>query len=199
MLLFIIIITAVVSVAGFSNEQIFNRLKFNAYRIYHNKQWYRLFSHALLHANWMHLIINMLVLYSFGGVLFYEFEFAFTDKNPNILFLIFYILSIGLASILNVFKRKNDSYYNAVGASGAVSAVLFATILFEPYHYVYFFGIIPLPGIVFGVLYLIYSYYMIKKGNDNIGHDVHFWGAIFGFVFPVLLKPELFVRFLRIL
>ena len=194
MLLFIIIITVVISIAAFSNAQIMDKLKFNAYMIYHKKQIYRVFSYALLHVDWMHLIINMLVLYSFGDFLIAAFAYFF-DVNPNTFFLIFYVLATAVSTIYSVIKNRDNYYYNAVGASGAVSAVIFASILFAPYQKLYIFGILPIPGIIFGVLYLIYSYYMIKKGNDNIGHDAHFWGAIFGFVFPIILKPQLLSRF----
>jgi membrane associated rhomboid family serine protease len=104
-------------------------------------------------------------------------------------------LSIGVSSIYTIIKHKDDSNYNAVGASGATSAVVFASLVFDPWHLIYFFGVIPVPGIVFGVLYLFYSYRMGKKGQDNIGHDAHFWGAIFGLLYPLIVKPQLISYF----
>jgi membrane associated rhomboid family serine protease len=95
-----------------------------------------------------------------------------------------------------LFKHRNNYYYNAVGASGAVSAVLFAAIFFEPWQNIYFFAVLPIPGIVFAALYLIYSYYMSRKQQDQIAHDAHFLGALFGFIFPVLLNGRLFERFI---
>ena len=86
--------------------------------------------------------------------------------------------------------------YNAVGASGAVSAIVFASIFFAPMSKLLVFGILPLPAILFGILYLGYSYYMSKKSVDNVAHDTHFWGAVFGFIFPMLIKPELYNVFL---
>jgi membrane associated rhomboid family serine protease len=95
-------------------------------------------------------------------------------------------------------KYKDNAYYNAVGASGAVSAIVFASILFNPGGKIYLFFIpIGIPAVIFGALYLVYSYYMSKRGRDNVGHSAHFWGAVFGFVFTILLKPELFMLFVE--
>jgi len=147
-----------------------------------------------MHANWAHLLVNMLVLWSFGVALMSYFRLLW--GNFAILhFLLLYVLSIGVSSIYTIIKHKDDSNYNAVGASGATSAVVFASLVFDPWHLIYFFGVIPVPGIVFGVLYLFYSYRMGKKGQDNIGHDAHFWGAIFGLLYPLIVKPQLISYF----
>ncbi len=195
MTIFIILVTAIVSVYAFSDSGIMSKYQFNAYRIVHQKEWYRLFSHALLHGSWMHLIINMLVLYSFGEFLIFAFRQFFPYIKPGLLLLLFYVFAVAIASLYSVRKHRNDFCYNAVGASGAVSAVVFASIFFAPYQPILFFGILPIPGILFGVGYLWYTYYMSKKGNDNIGHDAHFYGAIFGFLFPVILDPQLILYF----
>ena len=102
-------------------------------------------------------------------------------------------------TLYSLLQQKNNPYYNAVGASGAVSAVLFTAIFFDPWNNIYFFGILPIPGIIFGGLYLYYSYYMSTKKADNIGHDAHFLGAIFGFALPIVLKPALLIGFLDLL
>ncbi len=197
MTLFIIIITAVVSVYAFQKPEIMYRYNFSPYQIIKRKEFHRIFSHALLHVDWMHLIINMLVLYSFANVLIFFFNHYFSFMPAGLLFLIFYILAIVASSLVSLFKQKNNYSYSAVGASGAVSAVVFACIFFAPLEKVLFFGIIPIPGIIFGIAYLAYSYYMGKKNVDNIGHDAHFWGAIFGFVFPLVLEPRLINVFLN--
>jgi membrane associated rhomboid family serine protease len=103
------------------------------------------------------------------------------------------------SNIWSLIKHQNDYYYNAVGASGAVSAVLFTFIFLDPWEMLYLFAIIPIPGIVFGVGYLIYSYQMGKRKSDNVAHDAHFLGAVFGFIFPIILKPDLFSRFIELL
>ena len=112
------------------------------------------------------------------------------------IFVAFYIIAIAVSSVFDLIKYRNEPYYNAVGASGAVSAILFAAILFNPDMKLMLILIpIPITAWIFGILYLIYCVYMAKKGTDNIGHNAHFWGAIFGFFLPVILKPSLLIRF----
>lgn len=104
--------------------------------------------------------------------------------------------SILLSTIYGLIRNRDNSNYNAVGASGAVSAVVFACIFFAPMQKLLFFGILPIRGIIFGILYLVYSWYMSKKGSDYIAHDVHFWGAVFGFLFPALINYKLINNFI---
>ncbi len=137
----------------------------------------------------------MLVFWSFGSALLQYFSIIW-GKSASIIFILLYLSSIVVSSIFSYIKNQNNPYYSAVGASGATSAIVFASIFFNPWNKVYFFGVLPIPGIIFGVLYLIYSYRMSKKGTDNIGHDAHFWGAVFGFCFPILLEPSLLTHFL---
>jgi membrane associated rhomboid family serine protease len=191
----IIIITSLVSITAFNNPQIMNRFQFNAYRIVKNKEWDRLVMHALLHGSWMHLIINMFVLYSFGTAVEYYFKMVFAGKG-EFYFLLLYVTAVIVSSLQSLYKHKDNLYYNAVGASGAVMAVTYAAIFFAPLNMIYLFGIIPIPGILFGLFYLIYSYRMSKKGRDFIAHDVHLWGALYGFVFPVLINYRLIHIFL---
>ena len=196
MTIIIIIITVIFSLRAFSDINTFNKLKFNAYAINNNKEWFRFFTHALIHADWMHLLINMFVLYSFGSMVedFYKFYFG---PKAYFYFLTLYIGSIVVSSIPSFEKHKNDAYYNAVGASGAVSAVLFASILFYPTGKIMLILLpVPIPSFVFGILYLVYSAYMAKKKVDNVGHDAHFYGAVFGFLLTILLKPKLFMLFI---
>lgn len=194
--LIIVIITSAISIAAFSNRNLFRRLLFNAYDIKKFKNYYRLFTYSLVHADWVHLLINMFVLFSFGKMTetYYKYFFG------NIWILYYLLLYIGavLISILPAYKKHYDDYsYNAVGASGAVSAVVFASIIFDPLGKIFIFPIpIGIPSILFAILYLAYSWYMNKKANDNIGHDAHFWGAIFGFVYTILLKPKLVLFFI---
>jgi membrane associated rhomboid family serine protease len=195
MTLLIIIITVLFTIAAFNRSELMFRYNFNPYQIVHRKQWYRIFSHALLHANWEHLIINMIVLYSFGSAL-NRYFYIYFGSNLIPLYLGIYVGGIIISSIYTLIKEKDNFNYNAVGASGAVSAVTFACIFFDPLSKIYFMGFIPIPGIAFGALYLGYSYYMGKKNIDNVGHDAHFWGALYGFIFPLLLKPSLLSNFI---
>ena len=194
----IIGITAVVSYLAFQNPALMEKLQFNAALIVHQKQYYRIISHAFIHVGWTHLLINMLVLYFFGPHVEYFFGYFFGNK-ATLYFLILYIGGIIVSNAWSLIKHQNDYYYNAVGASGAVSAVLFTFIFLNPWEMLYLFAIIPIPGILFAIGYLIYSYQMGKRKADNVAHDAHFLGAVFGFVFPILLKPDLFSRFIDLL
>ena len=190
----IAIITIVVSIMGFRQEGLFYKLQLNPWLVVHKKEYHRILTHALLHADWGHLIINMIVFFSFGDGLLKFFNYYF-EASGSIIFLMLYVFSIMVSSIYSIIKNKDNSNYNAIGASGAVSAIVFANIFFDPWHKIYLFGIVAIPGILFGLFYLGYSYYMGKKAQDNIGHDAHFWGAVFGLIFPLLIKPELINHF----
>jgi len=197
MTIFIIIITAIISIWAFNNREVFDKLSFNAYQIKHHKEGWRFFSYALIHAGWTHLIINMFVLYSFGNIVEIFLKFHFGAKS-YIYFLLLYIGGIIFSILFDFRKNKDNVYYNAVGASGAVSAIVFSSIILYPAGSIYLFFIpIPIPSVIFGILYLVYSAYMGKRAKDNIGHNAHFWGAIFGVIFTIILKPKLFLIFLE--
>ncbi len=196
MLTYIIIgVTSLVSYLAFSNPELMEKMQFNAAKIIHQKEYYRLISHAFVHANWSHLIVNMFVLYFFGRGIEHIFSIYFGNR-ATAYFLLLYFGGILASNIWSLISQRNNYYYNAVGASGAVSALLFAFIFFNPLELLYLFIVIPIPGIVFAVGYLIYSYQMSKRKTDNVAHDAHFLGAVFGFVFPILLKPDLFGNFI---
>ena len=196
MITFIIIgATVLVSFLAFQNHDLSDKLQFNAAKVVHQKQYYRLISHAFIHASWSHLLVNMFVLYFFGRGIEQYFGYYFGNRAIAY-YLLLYFGGILASNVWSLIKHQNNYYYNAVGASGAVSAMLFAFIFFNPWEKLYFFGIIPIPGILFAVGYLIYSYQMSKKSMDNVAHDAHILGAIFGFVFPILLKPQLFTQFI---
>ena len=193
----VIIITSLISIYAFFNAGLFERMKFNAYAIRHQGQRWRFLSYGLIHADWVHLFINMFVLYSFGKAVIEAYRYYF-DLKGYLFYLLLYIGGIGFSVLFDYGKHKDDPHYNAVGASGAVSAVLFASILVFPTGSVYLFPIpFPLPSVVFGVIYLVYSAVMARRGAGNIGHNAHFWGAIFGLVFTIALKPLLAVSFLK--
>jgi len=196
MTLLIIIVTALFSIAAFNQPDLMYRYNFSPYQVVHRGQWYRIFTHAFLHVGWDHLIVNMIVLFSFGQALWYYLHVYFSG-NTVLLFLGLYVGGIVVSSLYSLFREKDNFNYSAVGASGAVSAVTFACIFFDPMAQIQVFFILPIPGVIFGGLYLAYSYYMGKKNIDNVGHDAHFWGAVFGFFFPVLIKPSLFNHFIH--
>ncbi|HKL07940.1 MAG TPA: rhomboid family intramembrane serine protease [Bacteroidales bacterium] len=200
MTIFIIIVTSLISILAFGNRELFEKLQLTPYKVYHKKEWYRIISHGFLHADWIHLIINMIVLLSFGNAvenIFKQLAANGIIKSPVLVFVLLYFISMIAASITSVIKQKDNAWYHSVGASGAVSAVIFTSIFFQPLARLYLYAVIPIPGIVFGVLYLGYSHYMSKKGGDNINHDAHFIGAVVGFIFPLFIDPSLIHVFLN--
>ncbi len=195
--LIIITITVLLSVLGFNNVELFDRFKFNAYDVKHSNHWYRFFTYGFFHAGWIHLFINMIVLYSFGGIIEHYFLYYFPDKH-----ILYYLLLYTGGLILSVIpafgKHKNDVFYNAVGASGAISAVIFSSIILFPTGKIFLFLIpVGIPAPVFGVLYVFYEAFMSRNAKDNIGHDAHLWGAIFGIIYTIALKPSLLMIFLQ--
>ncbi len=195
MTIILIIITVVISIAAFNSEQIMNALRFNACKVYHKKEWHRLITHAFVHGNYEHLIINMIVFFSFGDAMEHFFKLNYGSQGV-IYYLLLYFGSVLFSCVYSLFRHKDNYYYNAVGASGAVSAILFASIFIDPWRKLLLFFVLPIPGIVFALAYLGYSYYMAKKQSDNIGHDAHFLGALFGFVFPMFIDSRLFTMFI---
>lgn len=193
--LIIIAVTAIISIIGFSNKKFFYALALQPYSVFHYKKIYQIFTCGFLHANWMHLIINMFVFYSFSEITLYNF-YANWGIIGIFLFVFLYLSAIIVSSLYSTIKHRNNPYYIAIGASGATSAITYTFILFYPWEKLYFFFAIPIPAIIFGVLYLVYCYVMDKVGKDNIGHNAHFWGAVYGFLFPILLKPSLFLNFI---
>ena len=193
----IIVITSLVSILCFTGTLPFDRLKFSAYDIWHRRKWYRMLSYGLVHGGWGHLLFNMLTLYFFGEVVEKYFGAAFGEPVGVILYVVLYVSAIAVSTIGDLVKYRDDPYYSAVGASGAVSAILFASILFEPKMGIYIYFIpIPIPGYIFAPLYLLYCWWAARKNADNIGHSAHFWGAVYGLAFPILLRPDLIVHFL---
>ena len=192
----LILVSVVVSILAFQNRELFVKLLFSPYITRANKEWHRFFTHAFVHADWPHLLVNMYVLYSFGTALENYYFSALFDSKAKFYFILLYVGGILASSYPSFEKHKNDTGYSSVGASGAVSAIVFSFILINPAQEM---GLLLLPfrvpGFLFGILYLFYSWYMAKKQVDNIGHDAHFWGAVFGVAFTALLKPALITTF----
>jgi membrane associated rhomboid family serine protease len=198
MTIILIVITVAVSFAAFNNVKMMNMLQFNASKIIYKKEYHRLITHAFVHANWEHLFVNMIVLFSFGQAIEAYFKYNF-GNNHILYFFLLYFGGILASNIYALIKHHKNYFYNAVGASGAVASVLFAAIFFDPWNKIYFFGILPIPGIIFAALYLVYSYQMSNKQKDNVAHDAHFLGALFGLIFPIILNPGLFEIFVDLL
>jgi len=193
MLTYLIIgITSIVSFICFGRRDLINRLSFNSYAIIKRKEWFRLITHGFVHGDTTHLLINMFTFWSFGTymeILFGRIGFG------SWVFLGLYFGGMIFSSLFDLIKYRDNIYYQSIGASGAVSAVLFASILFAPWNNLRLFAVIPVPGIVFGALYLIYCQYMARKSTDNINHNAHFYGALFGLLYPAILHPPLIKSF----
>ena len=193
----IIIVTSLVSILCFTRTLNGNALMFNAFKVVHRNQWYRMLSYGLVHGGWGHLLFNMLTLYFFGTVVERYFGAAFGHAAGRNLYVVLYVTALAVSTVGDLVKYRNSPGYNAVGASGAVSAVLFASILFEPRMGIYIYLIpIPVPGYIFAPLYLLYCWYMARRNMDHIGHTAHFWGAVYGLLFPLACKPSIFGHFL---
>ena len=187
----IIAITCIVSILCFNGTLNGNKLIFNAYQVWHRKEWYRMLTSGMIHSGWGHLFFNMLTLYFFGRVVEQYFSAAFGGVLGTVLYVVLYVSALAISSLGDLVKYRNNWNYNALGASGAVSAVLFASILFAPKMGIYIYLIpIPIPGYIFAPLYLLYCWYMAKRNMDNIGHTAHFWGAVYGLLFPIICKPD---------
>lgn len=196
--LIIIIVTSLVSILCFTGTLPFDSLKFNAWDVWHRKRWYQMLSYGLVHGGWGHLLFNMLTLYFFGDVVENYFQAAFGLGTGSVLYLLLYVSAIAVSTIGDLVKYKDEPHYSAVGASGAVSAILFASILFEPKMGIYMYFIpIPIPGYIFAPLYLLYCWWAAKRNMDNIGHSAHFWGAVYGLLFPLICNPQIFTHFLN--
>lgn len=190
----IIFSIAAVSLLGFSNHILFSKFLFKPYSILKNKEWYRFISSAWLHADYTHLFVNLFVLYSFGNYLEY-FLNVYYEEQSLVLYLFLFLGSIVISHIPSYVKHKSNYNYEAVGASGGVSGILFAYILINPLSMLELYLFIPIPAIVFGILYLWYSYYMSKKNIDNIGHEAHIYGALGGMMLVTIIKPGIWVSF----
>ena len=179
----IILITCIISIITFSNSSVKKELILSPYKVLHEKKVWLLITHAFIHADFLHLFFNMYVLYMFGPYL--ELYFEYNASLGFTSYILFYILSAIFATIPALYKNGNNPNYLSLGASGAVSAVVFAYIVLYPLREL---GIILLPGIwipgfIFGILYLLAENYMSKKKYSNIAHDAHISGALFGVFF----------------
>ena len=187
----IILITCIVSFIAFSKETVMNRLIFWPPALQRG-QYDRFISHGFIHADGTHLLFNMITLFFFGSVI----ESFYRQYLYDLGFILFYLGGLIAAIIPSYLTHKNNPRWASLGASGAVSAVLFAYILSEPWKLIFVF-FIPVPAIIFAVLYVAYSIWSGKKGNSNINHSAHLWGAAYGVIMTIILEPRLIPHFLN--
>lgn len=190
-------ITAITSILAFNRYEMLDRWMFMPYRIRHRGEWDRFILSGFIHKDYVHLLFNMFTFYFFGRVVELFLGYTFGPLVGGILFVTFYLLGIIISDIPTYRKHQDDSYYRALGASGGTSATVFASIVIMPLSDICLFGIICLPGFILGILFLIYSYYQGKKGQDNINHDAHLYGAIFGIVSILIISPNSGLRFVE--
>jgi len=184
----LIIVTCIISVIAFSNDELKDRLILWPKRMDRPEEYYRFLSSGFIHADIMHLAVNMWVLYSFGSIS----EEWFAAIGMRFAYVVLYLLAIVVASVPSFMKHRNNAYYRSLGASGGVAAILFSSVYFNPWSGG--IGLLFVPGItikpiIFAILYLAYSAYMDRRGGTNINHGAHFWGSVFGFVFTLLVEP----------
>ena len=194
--LLIVILTVGISLLAFNDPMYFYKLRHHPYTEFRQNEYYRWLTSSLLHADYMHLGINMLVFYQFGSVVESVFVDFFGTSTGRILYLVVYLGSIIAGDLPSYLKHKYDEGYAAIGASGGVAGIMFAYALFAPTSVIRLYAIIPLYTIVWAVLYLIYEQWAGRRGQDNIGHDAHFYGAVFGFVSTAIMIPRAFPHFI---
>ena len=187
----IIAVTCVVSFMAFNNRRLLDDLILWPPAIQRRREYHRLVTYGLIHADFGHLLFNMLTLYFFGRLM----EQFYTAQLGQLGFLLFYLGGL-VASILPTYlKNRGNARYHSLGASGAVSAVLFSFILLSPWSRILVL-VVPMPAIVYAVLYVAYSIYMDRAGRDNVNHSAHLWGAAYGVIFTLLIEPRVFGHFL---
>ncbi len=188
--LIIIVITAIVSLVALSNRTVMNRLIMWPPAMQRG-QYDRFITYGFVHADGTHLLFNMFTLFFFGRAI----ENFYRPYFGGLGFVLFYLAALVVSMLPSYLKHKDDSNYLSLGASGAVSAVLFAYILFAPWNLIFVF-FIPVPAIIYAALYTAYSVYAAKRGQDNINHSAHLWGAAFGVIATIAIEPALMQRFI---
>ena len=191
----VIAITCVVSFLAFSNPRLMNDLILWPPAITRQREYHRLVTYGVVHADFMHLLVNMLTLFFFGRVM----EDFYTAQLGTFGFALFYIGGLLVSILPTYLKNRDNPNYRSLGASGAVSAVLFAFILLAPWVKIYIFFAVPMPAIVYAVLYTGYSIYMDRRGQGNVNHSAHLWGAAYGVLFTILINHRVLPHFLEAL
>lgn len=189
--LILIVLTCAVSLVAMNNAKMLDALILWPPAVNKKHEWYRLVSYGLIHADVMHLLFNMVTLYFFGQVM----EAFYAQALGPFGFAIFYVAALVASILPSYFQHRADARYYSLGASGAVSAVLFAFILFEPWQMIYVF-VIPVPAIVYAVAYVAYTIWSERRGGDRVNHSAHLWGAAFGVAFTLVLEPRVVSLFL---
>ena len=191
----LIILTVAASIYSWNHQDIYQKWMMNPYAVVHKKQYYRLITSGFIHNGYVHLGFNMITLYFFGDVIEQIFQYYYGGSG-TFYYLLLYFMGMVIADLPTLYKNRNNPNYNSLGASGAVSAVVFSSILFNPTAKIcLFLPLLCLPGFIFGTLFLVYSYFQGKKMADNINHDAHLYGALFGVIFSIIIEPGVIMSF----
>ncbi|MEM6841040.1 MAG: rhomboid family intramembrane serine protease [Bacteroidota bacterium] len=190
----LIIITVAASLYAWNRPELLQRWMFNPYAVRSRREYYRFITSGFIHQDYLHLFFNMFTLYFFGSIIEQVYGIIFGDLG-GVLYVVMYLVAIVVSGVSTYAKHKNHPNYNSLGASGGVAAILFGAILYDPTNNILLFAIIPIPGFILGIFFLIYSYQRSKQTRDRINHDAHLWGALFGAAFTILLNPAVVPRF----
>ena len=187
----ILAVTCIVSFMALNNGKLLDDLLLWPPAIKRNREYYRLVTYGLVHADFGHLLFNMITLFFFGRAM----EPFYTARLGALGFLLFYMGALVVSILPTYLSNRDNPRYRSLGASGAVSAVLFAFVLLAPWARIYVF-VLPLPAIVYAVLYTAYSIYMDRRGQDNVNHSAHLWGAAYGVAFTLIVEPRVLSHFI---
>lgn len=190
----IILVTIACSYYAWEKPEIMYKWIMNPYTVLRKNQYERFITSGLIHNDWPHLLFNMFALYMFGNNIENAFNYTFNEYGKYI-FVILYLSGIIISEIPTFFKFKDYPHYNSLGASGGVSSVIFASIMYYPLNNICLYYILCLPGFLMGIIYLIYSSYQAKKGTDNVNHDAHLYGALYGIAFAIATNPGIIITF----
>lgn len=193
--LFILIITAAISFAALGNDGLYYKFLMNPYQAIRGKQYWRFLTSGFIHNSYIHLGFNMFTFFFFGRKVEYILINELGESNGTIIFIVLYVTAIVISDLPVALKNKDNPGFNSLGASGAVSAVVFASILFDPTDKIYLYGVFGLPGFILGAFYVIYSYIEGKNMGDNINHEAHLYGALYGLIFGLIAYPQAGLEF----
>lgn len=194
--LFLIVLTSAVSIIAWQKPELQHKLLFHPYSVKHRNEYFRFITGGFVHSGWVHLFFNMFTLYFFGSSLEFLFDSMF-GANGFAYLLSLFLVGVIVSDIPTYLKYKDAPHYRSLGASGGVAAVIFCSIMFDPARDLCLYGILCIPGFILGPLFLIYSYYQGKKMADNINHDAHFYGALFGILFSLFVDINVFGDFIQ--
>jgi membrane associated rhomboid family serine protease len=190
----IIGLTVLISLLAMNRERMMQNLMMNPYRIKRNREYYRFLTSGFIHINHVHLLFNMFSFYVFGTVIERIFSIIFGAAG-GFYFIALYLLAIIVSDVPTYFRQMDNPQYNSLGASGGVSSVIFAFIVFEPLQLICFFIVVCMPGFIMGILFIAISYYQGRKSNSTINHEAHLYGALFGLFFCIIAYPASIGKF----